>query len=258
MCALIPTWAQAHHVVSESGIAWVEPVSVVEVDAEASSFDLGPWRRGSWQSVAVTAQYAPLEWFSLSARLPVASVQYEDGRGAMGLADVEVGARIRLFETPHGGIIVSAGVGLELPTGDEATGLGGGHYELSPYVAMSTQPLDWLIVSTLVSARLSLLDDEDGHSGPPTAHGAVIAPHAPREVFTRVSAAWVRERALYVSAGLDAAWMIGAMDQSPWVARAEVGFLGVEGVRVALGVDQTIWGAARHGLKGRLSVAYIF
>lgn len=257
LCGLL--WsapAAAHHVVSDSGIAWVEPVTVAEVTLEAATFDQGAWRVGSWQVMAASAQYAPLPWLSGSLRAPVAFVRYEDGRAALGLGDVEVGARVRLWETPHGGLIASAGLGAELPTGDEAVGLGGGHLELSPYVVASAQPLESLLLIGVASGRISL--GGEAHDGEIAAHGAVIAPHAPREVYGRLNAAWVEEDWIYGSAGIDVSYMIGAFDRTPWVARAEVGYLGIAGLRLALGVEQAVAGEARHGLKGRMSAAWIF
>jgi hypothetical protein len=256
VASLWATPAAAHHTVSESGVAWVEPVTVVEVTAEAASFDQGPWRRGQWQAVAAWAQYAPVEWLSLGLRVPFAAVQYEDGRAAAGIGDVEVGTRLRLWETPHGGLIVSTGLAAELPTGDEAVGLGGGHVELSPYLVASTQPTDRLLFIGAVSGRMSL--GGKAHDGPIVAHGAVIGPHAPRELVARVSAAWVEERAWYLSAGGELDYMIGALSRSPVVGRAEAGFLGLDGLRLALGVDWTLAGEARHGLLGRLSAAWMF
>jgi hypothetical protein len=248
--------AAAHHVVSDSGIAWVEPVTVTEVSVEASTFDQGAFRRGRWQAVSASAQYAPLSWLSTSLRAPLAFVQYDDGRGALGVGDVEVGARLRLWESPHGGLIASAGLGVELPTGDASVGLGGGHVELSPYLIASAQPHPNLIFVGMTSARLSL--GGAAHSGPPTAHGAVIAPHAPRELFTRASAAWVQERVWYGSLALDLAYMPGALARSPWVGRCEAGYLGVDGLRLSLSIDQTLAGDARHGLLGRISAAWMF
>ena len=40
MCMVsVPTLASAHHVVSEAGVAWVEPNSRVEVSMESASFE---------------------------------------------------------------------------------------------------------------------------------------------------------------------------------------------------------------------------
>ena len=79
--------ARAHHVVSESGIAWVEPVSVFQVDVQTARFDLGGSWRGQWSTLTPSLEWRLHERFSLMGRLPVAMISLDDGRAVAGLAD---------------------------------------------------------------------------------------------------------------------------------------------------------------------------
>ncbi len=259
-----PLEARAHHVVSESGVAWVEPVSVVEVETSAASFDHGGARRGTWSAIAPSLELALDERFSLMARTPVALILFEDGRGALGLADVELSGKARLYADEHGRFIASVGLGLELPTGVVEDGLGGGHVELTPFLAVSSQLTARLLLTGLLSARLSLPDPDDPTSGDPPepgeriAHGSVLAPHAPGELFARVGVSYVLEGVAYATLGADAIAPFADPTRGPVLARAEVGVLPLDGIRVALGGDATVFGEARHGARGRLSVAWMW
>lgn len=261
-CAWSPAPARAHHVVSESGVAWVEPVSVLEVEASAASFDHGGARRGSWSALTPSLELALDERLSVSARAPVALVMFEDGRGVVGLGDVSLSAKARLYASTHGGFIASAGAGVELPTGVVEDALGGGHVELTPFVAASSQLTSRLLLTGLLSARLSIAGEGPGgdvvEETGRLAHGSALSPHAPGELFLRLGVSYVTEGAWYVTAGADAVAPFADMTRGPLRARAEVGVLPSEDLRVALGVDAPLYGERRRELGGRLSVAWMW
>ena len=265
LVAASPATAAAHHVVSESGVAWVEPVSVVEVEASASSFDHGGSRRGSWSAITPSLELALDERFSVSARAPIAMIMFDDGRGVVGLGDVEFAAKARLFASTHGGLIASAGLGVELPTGVVEDALGGGHVELTPFVAASSQVSSRVLFTGLLSARLSLPDpdapdtsDEPVEQDERLAHGSVLSPHAPQEIFLRLGVSYVIEGAGYVTLGADAVAPFADPSRGPLHARGELGVLPTEDLRVAFGLDAPVLGEQRHGLRGRLSVAWMW
>lgn len=255
---LYPTKAFAHHVVSETGIAWAEPVNVIELDTQAASFDLGPQRRGRWQTVALRMQMASLSWFSLALRVPFSAIQFEDGRQALGLGDIETGLQFRMFASPHGGLITSAGVGMELPTGVEEDQLGSGHVELTPYIIASTQPLDHLILTSVISYRTAITGDTQHQGGPRAATGSVLAPHSPKEFSARLDMAWVEEQRWYVSAGVEAILMIAQQQQNPIHGRLEVGWLPNSRWRLALGLERHLRGESRMQWKGKMNLAWLF
>lgn len=255
-------WASpgaAHHVVSDSGIAWVEPISVVEVDVEAADFSHGERDEGVWQRIRVTGQWALHERLSVSLQVPWTSVQFADGRGAMGNGDLEVGARVELWGTEHGEFLLSAGVGAELPTGVSQDQLGNGHFELAPFLALSTQwHPNWLGFALLSSRHAITGRDLPVASDERMAHGSVISPHAMDEGFVRLGLAYVQQDAWYVSGGVDAVLMYQDPARGPWVGRAEVGVHAQPWWRLSLGADLTMAGEARFGRKVRVSSALFF
>ena len=261
-----PGRTRAHHVVSESGVAWVEPVTVAQVDLRAASFDFGPMWRGRWWQLVPSLEVQALERLSVSARAPIAFIEFEDGRAVLGLADMELAAKGLVWASEHGEWIVSAGVGAELPTGVEEDALGAGHVELAPFVAASAQPISWLILNAAVSERISLVG-EDGERAPTPdyvpagPHGSVLAPHSDHELFGRLTASALRGESLYVTAGVDGIWMwSGGMDgqRGSLLGRAEVGWAQPGRWRLALGADVPLAGQRRSGLMSRFSAAWMF
>ncbi len=257
---LWPTVAATHHVVSESGIAWVEPVTVVEVEAEGRDFSVGE-QRGVALVVAPSAQWQLHERLALTMRLPMAFVRFEDGRKAAGSGDVELGARVALYASAHGGLIVSAGVALEAPTGSARDALGGGHWALAPYMTASAQlSTSWLIYGvTSYGHALPWGVDEDalrGREDDRAVHGAPFAPHASRELMGRLMAAYVHHERLYGAFGAQWELPVWPYARGPLVGRAELGVVLRPGVRLALGADTTLAGPARFGARGRASLAW--
>lgn len=243
----------AHHVVSENGVAWVEPVSVVEVTLQTASFDLGPDWRGQWWTLTPAVEWRLGQRFSLMGRLPIAMILLDDGRGVMGLADAEVSAKGLLWSSAHGGLVLSAGAGAELPTGSTADALGAGHVELTPFIALSTQPWERLILNTLLAERISLEGDQaQSHSGSP------LSVHAAHELQVRQSASWV-QGPVYGTLGLDKifVWSDGE-PAGPLSARAELGLASPSAWRLSLSFERTIAGQARSLWRSQTSLAWMF
>ncbi len=259
LCAL-PTQTQAHHVVSSSGIAWAEPVSVLEVQLESATFDFGDQGRGQWQSLSLRGEWALTSWVSVSARMPWSVIRFEDGRASTGVGDTELASRFKLYTSDHGELLVSAGMGLELPTGQGRAGLSGGHVEVTPFLIASRQWSPHLITTALISWRQALdTGDADTDTvAARTAHGSVTSPHSEQELSTRLDLAWVQEGSWYVSAGAESHLMIEATSRSPVLLRHEWGLLPAQGLRIALQGDATVHGEARHGLRLGLGLAAIF
>lgn len=258
---LVSLWSGAawgHHAVSSSGIAWVEPVDVLEVELQTARFDFGGARRGFWQSYVARGEWSLGERASVSLRAPWALVRFEDGRTALGLSDLELGARVGLIQTAHGELLVSAGLAVEVPTGEERLELGNGHVELTPFVVGSGQLTRRWLWTGLVSWRSALGPDSPRSPGDPVAHGAALGPHSAQELAARLDLSWFQEGRWYASAGAEWVMMVAAPTRGPLVPRAELGWLPSAGFRLALGADATAWGESRHGLRGRLSAAWIF
>lgn len=256
LCAMAwSTPAAGHHVVSESGIAWVEPVSVFQVDVQTARFELGPSWRGQWSTLTPSLEWQLHERFSLMGRLPLAMISLDDGRAVAGVADAEVAAKALLWASAHGGLILSAGLGLELPTGSAQDALGAGHVELSPFIALSTQPWSRLILNTLVSERISL----EGDAPSSAAHtGSPLSVHAPHELLLRQSVAWL-QGPVYAMASVDKIFVWSADEpEGPLSARAELGFAQPGAWRASLAASTPLAGQARQQWSSTLSLAWMF
>ena len=254
-----PLTARAHHVVSETGLAWAEPVSVVETQWSGGTFDFGQTQRGHWQTLSVRGQWAPTDWVSLALRTPWSMVRFEDGRAALGLGDVETTAQFRLAATPHGGFICSAGVGVEWPTGVAEDQLGGGHVEVAPFVIASSQLSPHLILTGVGSLRASTSPKRPPQDpADRAAHGSVLSPHTARESTLRLDLAYVKAGRYYGSVGAQWIHMFAAPQADPVTLRAEGGWLYSPSVRVALGAQLPVRGESRGSGELRLNVAYMF
>lgn len=246
--------ATAHHVVSTSGVAWVEPLHVVEANVHAASFDFGELR-GDWQVLSVRGELAPTPWMSISARVPWAHLHLSDGRRAIGLSDVEAATKFRLAATEHGGFIASAGLGTALPTGATEYGLGAGHWELAPFVAIAAQPHRHIVLDALATQTLSLTSSRptDSADGP---HGALVAPHSDLETATRIGAAWVGAR-WYARVGAEGVWA-WRTDEDGVSAEADLGYAMPARWRIAIGGALPIAGTERFRWLSRVSAALQF
>ena len=242
--------ASAHHVVSEAGVAWVEPNSRVEVAVESARFDHGEDWRGLYLQMATSGEFRLHERFSLGARMPVAFIGFDDGRGVLGTGDGEVNGRVLFYASKHGGFILSGGLGVEVPTGVVEDGLGAGHIELAPFLVASSQPWRNLILTALVVDAFSpreLTEDEADATvelgGP---HGSVLSPHAAHQLFTRVTASWVFPKRLLLTTGFEyeRPWAVNGAERAP----SQLWWRGEVGIR-----QQGLWRAAliaRAPLKG--------
>ncbi len=246
--------AHAHHVVSETGIEWVEPVSTAEVTTAASTFGFNDDFSGTWQTVAVRAEWSFTNSFSASANIPWGRVRFDDGRQAIGLMDVEFNTKLRLYASEHGGFIASAGLGAGLPTGTFEDGLGSGHFELAPFVVVSSQPRNWLVINGLVVSKHGLSTEEDVIDGP---HGSLIDPHGDVETDLAISAA-VLWGSLYIKSEARQLLSWQSADQHSTAAALEVGYAQPREFRFALRGDTWVSGWSRSGPKVSASFAYFF
>jgi len=279
LAVLWPATGAAHHVVSQYGIAPAEPVTRASLQLEPRQFDFGDEGPSGTAFIATPRiQYAPTSWLSGIVRLPVAHVNYDAQDSATGIGDLSLGLQGRLYATEHGKLILSAGLGAELPTGDPGNGLGGGHTELNPYLVASSEVVDDVVLFGSVTQQFSLEGGDSGggtgaghthdhggdthhhggSSGGSGVHGAVIAPHEDVETRPMLGAAYVFEP-VYVSARTEAvlAWSRDSLF-GPMEASAEVGWRPSSSVQMAIGVDAPFVGPDRYSWKADLSAAWTF
>jgi hypothetical protein len=170
--------------------------------------------------------------------------------------DAEVAAKLGLVATQHGGLLLSAGVSFELPTGSEKKGLGAGHFEISPFVTASSAPVNNLVLYGLLADRISAGSHGDPAEAPGEVHGSVLAPHSDHELTTRLGAAYVRGPA-YLSGGIEYVEVfVPSLAAGPVVLRGELGILFQSELRLAFGFDAPVASPHRYGWRGRLGIAW--
>ncbi len=279
----LPRPASGHHVVSQYGIAPAEPLTRAKLQLELRQFDFGS-EASSGTAVMTTPQieYAPLPWLSGALRLPVGHVSYESGRTETGIGDLATRLQGRIYATEHGLLMMSAGLGAEFPTGDEAAGLGAGHTELAPYVIVSSSPTDELVFFTSVTQQFSLSslnggghgghshDHSYGHvhdhshgskgtrSGTSSVHGAIVAPHTDHETRSIVGAAYVFDPVyLATRSNIVLSWT-REKTFGPVELTGEVGWRALESLSLALAADVPVAGPDRYRWKTRLAASWQF
>jgi hypothetical protein len=255
---LVAPAARAHHVVSELGIAPVLPASLVGVSVGSADFDVAGMR-GRWVAVTPQAEVQLGRYLSLLGTVPLARVDYQAGAAYSGLGDVGLSAKLRLYASDHGGLLLSAGLGMELPTGDDENGLGGGHPELAPFALGSSSlwhgaGLEW-IAYALGSLRMALGGHDHVHQGP--AGNSMLSPHAQRELFGRLMSALVRGQG-YLGAGLEGARVLSGGPPGYLAVRGELGTVLGESLRLFLSIDATVAGEQRFGVRGQVGSAWLF
>lgn len=255
---LPPTLASAHHVISDFGLNTVAPRTSVELSAEVTRFEAGG-RDGTWVALAPRLELDVARRVSFFSRLPAAHIRFSDGEERSGVGDTEVGVKAQLVATQHGELIVSAGLGAELPTGDAARGLGGGHVELDPFLGVSSAHGGVLggelVLSGLVAGRLSLAS---GHAHGGEAPASILAPHRERELASRLQLSWVRGRG-YASLGAEVVTVLSGGDTlGPVTVLSEIGYRAGDHLRIAVGIDAAAAGEARYDARGRTALTWIF
>lgn len=98
-------------------------------------------------SLIGTVEFAPVRWFSVEASLPLTHLDPEAGSSETRLGDVGLGFKFASFAFEEQGILLSAGLELGLPTGNEERGIGNDHVvELEPWVGLGLkcERLEWI------------------------------------------------------------------------------------------------------------------
>jgi hypothetical protein len=250
--------ARAHHVVSDLGIAPVLPATVVGVSVGSADFDVAGMR-GRWVAVTPQAEVQLGRYLSLLGTLPLARIDYQEGGAHSGLGDVGLSGKLRLYASDHGGLLLSAGLGVELPTGDDENGLGGGHPELAPFAIASSSlwhgaGLEW-IAYALGSLRMALGAHDHVHNGP--AGNSMLSPHAQGELFGRFMSALVRGQG-YIGAGVESARVLAGGPPGYTALRGELGTVLGASLRLFMSVDGTVAGQQRFGVRGQVGSAWLF
>lgn len=288
-----PRSAWAHHPSSPYGVSSAAPQSLLELDTRLGSYGRAlDGVGGRWWQSSLRTEVAVLERLSVMGSLPYATLLPREGAARTGIGDAGLALKGTLWRPQHGRAHLSASLGAELPTGDEGSGLGGGHLALGPALSFNADLSERVVLfggATLgLSAGSTAPQVEtrpvmqtlqlhhtftlDGVAPAPAAgvvratseagaHGSVIAPHSGQELGGSLGLAYLRAWG-YVSATWTAAEPLAPLlDPALPSARShsaslEVGWTPTPALRVAAGFDAPTLGAPRFEARARLGVAY--
>lgn len=179
--------ALAHHPAQEHDPGHVSPGSFVAADLSTTRFDLGPGLAGSYETLALRVQAALLPRLAVGGRIPFHTVRVDGASALFGLGDADLVVKTTLVSS--GPVLVTGGLGAELPTGAVECGMGSGHVELAPFASWMAMTGPWHVHGTF-GAAISIQDDHDeghhhGDGGHEHDHGQVqyVSPHASRELI---------------------------------------------------------------------------
>jgi hypothetical protein len=156
-----------------------------------TAFDL-EGHTGRYETLGLSANWRLSIPVSLGARVPFHLLHVEGAAAEAGIGDIGLIAAAQLHET------VAAVLAAELPTGDDARGLGGGHAELSAALVLELRRGAWL-----AGASAGYVHSLGGHADDGVHRHTFIDPHDERQV--ELSATAAREAgAWHAGAGLAA------------------------------------------------------
>jgi len=100
-----------------------------------------------------------------------------------GIGDLQITSRLRLLNQGQNGILIDAGIGIEIPTGDTDAGLGTGHFEFAPFVS-SVVSFGAVTVHGTLGLNASLASAEtEHHQKNEGEHSEHVEPHEHGPVY---------------------------------------------------------------------------
>jgi hypothetical protein len=243
--------AYAHHGSNTPGALWGKNINLLRLDAEQKAF-----ATHNALSLVPFIAYAPLDILSLGARLPFSrTISYGDGAATAGLGDLELNLQMTAF-TIDKTITLLVGAEGEIPIGDAASGLSGGHYALSPFTTLTWQMAPrWLLAGSLQYTHgfensSSGDPHDDGHDHD-HAHGNdtssfVLNPHSTQEISAFMGASYLSEKG-YVTFASDITYGLSAPEElGPIQLINEVGMHLTKELTTNLRVEMPVAGNIRE------------
>ena len=251
--------ATAHHPTSGFALSSAAPQQLLELENSWARYPsaLDPAGAGRWQQVRLRVEQILGERASVALSLPYASLESAT-QSTSGLGDIEISGKLSLWQAAESIDHLSVGLGLELPTGDAHSGVGGGHMELGPFISYQTQLHSRWVAFGRVNALL-LLDAHHHHHGDEgLSAGSLIAPHEDREAQLSLGLVF-NERSWYLSGALESGLLFpDKFELGPQIVNAEIGFRPSQILRFALSYLHPFAGQQRIDGQLRLGVSYWF
>jgi hypothetical protein len=237
----------------------------------------GTWKTdrtdASYFITTVKSQYFPYQWLKASFELPIATVK-NSGVRKSGLSDLllELSASPLWWKSGKG--MIWFGSQLEIPTGKESDGLGSGHAEALPFLAVH-HTIGRVVGYAQTGARVSFGsgshhdDTEADHDGTvdekhfeseETIGGSLFDPHADQEVVFRSGALYPISKDLNGEVSLSGQTIVASSERGETSLSIIPQFnyfisenleLNVRG-EIPLGLNQ------RFDWRGGVGISYIF
>ena len=159
----------------------------LNIDWDQADFAVGQ-HQGSWQSITISGQYAPLDWLELSIRVPMANIQVGGQPNRFGLGDMDGGIRARLLDVGNGAFQWTVGVNAIAPTGNMDHGFGSGHAAITGHTAFNIRLHSDVFLAGMVQYAGSLEgsghshDHSHDHGDGDGIGGSLLAPHGAQEL----------------------------------------------------------------------------
>lgn len=259
------------------------PRSRVALDLEAAEFEvLGD---GYWRQAALTLEHTLFGLASIGARIPLAHIDYADGHDAFGPGDIDVGARVMVFQSYHEDFALILGLGFELPTGNVDDGLGGGHFMVTPSIAASYRMHRSFMLSLVASDHIPTTSGDEPvdtdtpgvttqHTNDPpplptidpkqepeevsSAHGSVLAPHTNHEMRLMLIGTYLWAPFYTSLAGEVVVMFEENKPLGPLSVQPEIGIRPHNDMRIGFSLAVPVAGQRRLSWHGRLTVEYLF
>jgi hypothetical protein len=249
--------AHAHHAgPSSSGGLGARTRVGFELETGSFTLDLDG---GYWLTACVGAEVALGRRVALTTRLPATFLTRDQGGDAFGPGDADLGVRVLLFEADD--FSLASGLAVEFPIGDRESGIGAGHFELSPYVT-AAQSIDAVSLRTSLAYRgsigLSSHGGDDGaHAHAETAQYA-LGYHASHEIVVSLSATYTFD-IVYFTLGSDVA--VALVHSERWGivrAKADVGCVVDDTWRFNAGVEAPFDPPSGPNWSARVGADWLF
>lgn len=200
VAALLPAAASAHHPGGEQHPSHATIASRAFFDFGASRYRHDSVRADvlSWSAAG---DYAFRPWASVGLRLGVHRADPASGSAESGIGDMELNVRARLSRAGSEANVIG-GLSLELPTGSEEKGLGSGHVEAAPFLALSRN-LGPVMAHGGVAGIFSFEDSSHGHGA--AAKPNFVNPHEDKEFRGHAGAVYSFAKDFYLNGVLAAA-----------------------------------------------------
>jgi len=256
---LVPMAGHANHGIHAPGYVPSTPLNTVYTMGRFAQFEVGD-ERGTWSAIEFGGEYAPLDFLSLTAVVPLYRVVPEGGETTSGFGDITAGVRWQAFRSEDSDFLLLFGLATELPAGSQANRTGSGHFELIPHFEFSVRLAKSLMLTTSALYGFSLDSghshhDHDNESSTP--HGSLISPHSEQEVEARLSLLYMADQG-FLQGNLGAKYGIQHPNElGPVDLSMRAGLNVGHGAMVVLGFSHTIAGAVRAPWQAQIGFAWL-